>query len=158
MEGMARYASTWSALFHMRVPTGSPSRTPSAVSACARRVARSPTSANVRRSGAPSPVQVVTTALPWTPAPWAMIRVTVSGTSCIVLCTGGLPILRVVTRGSFPVILLAYPPVSHYPEDTSPTHGVDPGNTWTIASLSVTPPARGRGPRGASPAPARPRS
>ena len=49
--------------------------------------------AKVRRCGSPSPVQVVTCDVPWTVAPWRRMRVTVSGTSCMVLSTGCLPVV-----------------------------------------------------------------
>ncbi len=90
MEGMARYASKCSQLFHMRVPMTSDSRTPSSSrSACASRAARPPTSAKLRRRGSSPPAQVVTVAAPWTVEPWLRIRDTNSGTSCMVLCIGG---------------------------------------------------------------------
>ncbi len=89
MAGIARYASKWTLLFHMRVATRASPRTPSsswrALASCA---ARRPVSRKVWRCGSPSPVQVITSALPCTVVPWARMRVTVSGTSCIVLSTG----------------------------------------------------------------------
>ncbi|MGY3681454.1 hypothetical protein ACVWXU_005077 [Streptomyces sp. TE33382] len=113
MEGMARYASTCSALFHMRVPTlWSPSIPSSSRSALASCVARAPTSAKVRRCGSGSPVQVVTCDFPWMVIPWVRMRVTVSGTSCMVLSTASS---RWALRGSkVPLILLTYHSVCHY--------------------------------------------
>ncbi|MGX1223011.1 hypothetical protein RKD42_004270 [Streptomyces ambofaciens] len=88
MEGIAKYASTCSALFHMRVATRSSSPTArSSRSACASWAARAPISAKERRCGSSSPVQVVTCELPWMLDPWSRILEISSGTSCIVLST-----------------------------------------------------------------------
>lgn len=86
MEGIAKYASMCSALFHMRVATRSSCCTPSSSRrAPASRVARLPISAKLRRCGSASPVQVVTWDFPWIVIPWRSMRVTRSGTSCMVL-------------------------------------------------------------------------
>ncbi len=88
MDGMAKYASTCSALFHMSVATRSSPVTPSpSRRACASWAARAPTSAKVRRCGSGSPVQVVTRDDPWTVDPWVRILEISSGTSCMVLST-----------------------------------------------------------------------
>ncbi len=88
MEGIAKYASTCSALFHISVATRSSSRTArSSRSACASWAARAPISAKERRCGSSPPVQVITCEVPWRADPWVRILEISSGTSCIVLCT-----------------------------------------------------------------------
>ncbi len=113
MEGIARYASTWTALFHMSVAMRwSPSMPSSSRSALASWVARVPISAKVRRCGSASPVQVVTCDFPWIVIPWCRMRVTVSGTSCMVLSTASS---RWALRGSrVALILRTYHAVCHY--------------------------------------------
>ena len=70
MEGTAKYASTCSALFHMRVATRSSRTTPSSSpSACASRAARAPVSPKLWRRGSPSPVHVVICDSAWTVEP-----------------------------------------------------------------------------------------
>lgn len=113
IEGIARYASTCSALFHMRVATRwSPSTPSSSRRACASCEARAPMSAKLRRCGSGSPVQVVTCDFPWMVIPWVRMRVTVSGTSCMVLSTASS---RWALRGGkSALILLTYQAVCHY--------------------------------------------
>lgn len=113
IEGIDRYASTCSALFHMRVATRwSPSTPSSSRRACASWEARAPMSAKLRRCGSGSPVQVVTCDFPWMVIPWVRMRVTVSGTSCMVLSTASS---RWALRGGKgALILLTYQAVCHY--------------------------------------------
>ena len=83
-HGIAKYASRCSCVFQQNVPTRSPSRTPSFVSAAASRSALSATSAKVARRAPPS-VHVTHSLSAYTRRPWRRIAVMVSGKSCIVL-------------------------------------------------------------------------
>lgn len=150
MEGIARYASTCSALFHMSVATRSSPVTPSSSrSAPASWVARAPASAKLRRCGSASPVQVVIRDFPWIVIPWRRMRVTVSGTSCMVLSTASSRWALRDTIGA--EILRTYRAVCHYP-------GVD--RLGRITGRGTVRGSRGTvpGPRGACRAPGRRRS
>ena len=101
MDGIARYASRCSALFHMNVPTRWSPSTPSERSAFASRAVRSPTAAYVRRRDGSSPAQVTTSLSPNTVVPYRMIAETVSWKSIIVLSTADPP-PREVPLSSYP--------------------------------------------------------
>ncbi len=114
MDGIAKYASTCSALFHIRVATRSSPRTPSssrrAFASC---TARRPASAKLRRCGSASPVQVMIWDRPCTSAPCTRMRVTVSGTSCMVLSTGSSRGGVAYAVVEVALILLTYRAVCH---------------------------------------------
>src|SRR5215472_16193197 len=85
IDGTARYASRCSCEFQAKVATRSPGRTPSRLSAAARRSARSATAANVVWR-VRSPSSVATRLVAKTRLPCSTTEAIVSGRSCIVLC------------------------------------------------------------------------
>jgi hypothetical protein len=85
MQGMAKYASRCSWVFHANVATRSPDSTPRCRSAAARRSVRCATSVNDARRDV-SPSNVTTSLSPKTVRPWRKIIPIVRGKSCIVDC------------------------------------------------------------------------